>query len=222
LKKASLKNEMLFLALMSLVISCSEAIKVKNIPPSKEPKKPTTHKKYAIIIQPFNGISNATVSIMKNRLQEVYAGDIFINKPIELPQNTRNHTGRRYRADSLIKFLNSFVKKDQLIIGITEKDISTTKGKYPDWGIMGLGSCPGKSCIASTFRLKGKNRDEKLFKLAIHELGHTQGLAQTKTKHCPEKTCLMRAAEGRDRFDELRTFCSHCKPKLIQAGWLLK
>jgi archaemetzincin len=87
---------------------------------------------------------------------------------------------------------------------------------------MGLGYCPGKACIASTFRVKGKDKLEKLFKLSIHELGHTQGLARTKTKHCPEKTCLMRDAEGKDHLDELKMFCSKCKPILENAGWSLK
>lgn len=76
--------------------------------------------------------------------------------------------------------------------------------------------------MASTFRLKGKNRLEKLFKVAIHELGHTQGLARTKSKHCPEKSCLMRDAQGKDNWDQLKEFCPKCKPVLIQAGWALK
>ena len=105
---------------------------------------------------------------------------------------------------------------------MTNKDISTKKGKDPDYGIMGLGFCPGKSCIASTFRLNGKNKNEKLFKVAIHELGHTQGLAKTNTKHCPEKVCLMRDAEGKDHLNELKYFCSKCRPILINAGWELK
>ena len=82
---------------------------------------------------------------------------------------------------------------------------------------MGLGFCPGKSCIVSTFRLRGKNREEKLFKLALHELGHTQGL-----KHCPTKNCFMRDAKGKDHWNELNGFCKRCKITLKMAGWLLK
>lgn len=176
----------------------------------------------SIIIQPFEGLPLSTTNMVAEQLREIYSGEIIINKSIPMPNKALNHNKTRYRADSLIRHLGTLVKEGQLIIGLTNKDISTTKGKYPDWGVMGLGFCPGKSCIASSFRLKGKNRDEKLFKVAIHELGHTQGLAKTNTKHCPEKTCLMRDADGKDHLDELKDFCSKCKPVLKKAGWNLK
>jgi hypothetical protein len=32
----------------------------------------------------------------------------------------------------------------------------------------------------------------------------------------------MRDAEGKDHLNELRYFCSKCKPVLIKAGWELK
>ena len=216
-----MKLQSLFLFFIGLLVSCNG---LNN--ESKEPESITSgnksKKKLSIIIQPFDGMPESTVTIVAEKLKEIYSGDVIINNSITLPKKALNQARTRYRADSLIRYLGDFVKDGQLIIGLTIKDISTTKGKYPDWGVMGLGFCPGKSCIASTFRLKGKNRDEKLFKVAIHELGHTQGLAQTNTKHCPEKKCLMRDAKGKDHLDELRYFCSKCKPILIKAGWELK
>jgi archaemetzincin len=216
-----MKLQLLFLFIIGLLSSCNG---LNN--ESKEPESINSGvkspKKLSIIIQPFDGMPKSTVTIVSEKLKEMYSGDVIINNYIALPKKALNQTRTRYRADSLIRFLGDLVKDGQLIIGLTNKDISTTKGKYPDWGVMGLGFCPGKSCIASTFRLKGKNRDEKLFKVAIHELGHTQGLAHTNTKHCPDKVCLMRDAEGKDHLDELRYFCSKCKPILIRAGWELK
>lgn len=49
------------------------------------------------------------------------------------------------------------------------------------------------------------------------ELGHTQGL-----NHCPEKTCLMRDAEGKDHLNELKDFCPKCKSVLVKVGWQFK
>lgn len=43
------------------------------------------------------------------------------------------------------------------MIGITQKDISTSKGQYADWGIMGLAYRPGNSCVASYYRLPSKD-----------------------------------------------------------------
>jgi len=210
----------LLIIIMSF-FSCNEIkIDEKKIDPKFNKSKPK--KTLSIIIQPFDGIPISTTKLIAEQLKEIYSGNIIINKSIPLPINSVNFNKTRYRADSLIKYLSTLVKDNQLIIGLTNKDISMTKGKIKDWGIMGLGYCPGKSCIASTFRLKGKNKLDKLFKVAIHELGHTQGLAMTKNKHCPVKTCLMRDAEGKDHLDELDMFCSSCKPILINAGWELK
>jgi archaemetzincin len=42
------------------------------------------------------------------------------------------------------------------VLGITDKDISSTKGVHADWGVMGLGFCPGSACVISSFRVKNK------------------------------------------------------------------
>ena len=104
--------------------------------------------------------------------------------------------------------------KNSVTIGLTNKDISATKGKIADFGIMGLGYRPGSACVASSFRLNSKNRNEQFYKITIHELGHTQGL-----KHCPEKTCFMRDAEGENHTDEETDFCKNCKKVLQQKHW---
>ena len=162
-----MKLQSIFLFIIGLLSSCNGLNYESKEPESINPggKSP---KKLSIIIQPFDGMPKSTVTIVSEKLKEMYSGDVIINNYIALPKKAQNQTRSRYRADSLIRFLGDLVKDGQLIIGLTNKDISTTKGKYPDWGVMGLGFCPGKSCIASTFRLKGKNRDEKLFKVAIH------------------------------------------------------
>ena len=216
-----MKLQSLFLFIIALLISCNGLNNERKEPELKN-SGDKSKKKLSIIIQPFNGMPKSTVAIVAEKLKEIYSGAVIINNSITLPKKALNQDRTRYRADSLIRYLGDFVKDGQLIIGLTNKDISTTKGKDPDFGVMGLGFCPGKSCIASTFRLKGKNRDKKLFKVAIHELGHTHGLAHTTTKHCPEKFCLMRDAKGKDHLDKLRYFCSKCKPILIKAGWELK
>ena len=216
-----MKLQSLFLIIIGLMASCNGLNHESNEPDLINSDN-KSQKKLSIIIQPFDGISESTVTTVSKKIKEIYSGDVIINNSIPLPKKALNQDRTRYRADTLIRYLGGFVKDGQLIIGLTNKDISTKKGKDPDYGIMGLGFCPGKSCIASTFRLNGKNKNEKLFKVAIHELGHTQGLAKTNTKHCPEKVCLMRDAEGKDHLNELKYFCSKCRPILINAGWELK
>jgi len=102
------------------------------------------------------------------------------------------------------------------LLGLTSKDISTTKGNTKDFGIMGLGFCPGTACVVSTYRLRGKNRMEKFRKVTLHELAHTEGLS-----HCPDPHCYMRDAKGKDYLDEEIDFCEGCKKKLLEKGWRL-
>ena len=93
--------------------------------------------------------------------------------------------------------------------------ISTTKNEIKDFGVMGLGFRPGNACVASSFRLSKQNKLDQLFKVAIHELGHTQGLP-----HCEVKTCFMRDAEGKNQTNDEKEFCSSCKIKLEKKGWV--
>ncbi len=81
---------------------------------------------------------------------------------------------------------------------------------------MGLGYQPGSACIVSTYRLSKTERKVQLFKVAIHELGHTQGLA-----HCTEEFCYMRDAKGRNPTNEETQFCNSCSTKLKEKGWTL-
>lgn len=152
---------------------------------------------------------------MHKALEEV-VGPIIIRKPIQLPIKALNNTKKRYRADSMLKYLKQINDKGTFLIGLTSSDISTTKNGIQDWGVMGLGNCPGSVCIASSYRLKNKNKAEQLSKVAIHELGHTQGLP-----HCAEKTCYMRDAEGENPTDEEIDFCKNCKTYLLKLGWHL-
>lgn len=165
-----------------------------------------------VIIQPFEDISSQEIDFVGKKLKNIFS-EIKINKPIPFPEYTWNKTKTRHRADSLIAFLNSKAENNQVIIGLTTKDISTSKNKIEDWGVFGLGYRPGNACIASSYRLKG-NKIEKLYKVAIHELGHTQGLP-----HCPMNYCFMRDAEGKDHLDEENTFCNQCKNTLKRHHW---
>jgi archaemetzincin len=170
-------------------------------------------KPITILVQPFKDIPSEKVQMVTNEIKKVYPY-IKILDPIDFPENTYYKERNRYRADSIIKFLSKNTKEGFVFIGLTSKDISTTKGKIKDFGVMGLGFTPGKACVASNFRLNKQNSNEQFFKIAIHELGHTQGL-----RHCPEKTCFMRDAQGKNPTDEETDFCKKCKQVLINKNW---
>ncbi len=169
-----------------------------------------------IEIQPFEDISKEEMKEVFDRVKQVYP-IVQLNKKIPLPAAAWYPKRQRYRADSIIQFLNRRTAENHVSIGLTTKDISTTKGNIEDWGVMGLGFRPGKACVASTFRVSKTKQGDQLFKVSIHELGHTQGLP-----HCPVKHCFMRNAEGGNPTDEETGFCNDCKNFLIKRGWTLQ
>jgi archaemetzincin len=168
-----------------------------------------------VIVLPYTDLDTAIINTCFVDLQKQLP-NIFLYKAIPLPSTAFYKPRNRYRADSLIHFESRLMGKDTVVIGMTSKDISTTKNDIKDWGVMGLGFCPGNACVVSSFRLSAKNKTAQFYKVAIHELGHTQGLP-----HCPTASCFMRDAEGGNPLNEETSFCVSCKKFLQNKGWVL-
>ena len=164
--------------------------------------------------------TNIDANLKKELLQNINATYLCTVTEIKdiatLPKAAFYKPRNRYRASVLLESIDSYKGYDK-IIGITTKDISTTKNNIYDWGIMGLATSPGRSCIISTYRIKTPNKvlfNDRFIKVALHELGHTMGLP-----HCTfSNKCFMQAAEGTiksvDR--ETRYLCSNCKKLISQ------
>lgn len=176
----------------------------------------SSNNKKVIVIQPLGDFSEKEALQVLDGIKELNPSTV-LNETIPFPDEAYYEPRNRYRADSLIKYLSSRIGEDSVIIGLSKKDISVTKGEFSDWGVMGLGYCPGNACVISSFRLKKNNKNEQFYKVALHELGHTQGLT-----HCANKTCLMRDAEGGNPLDAEKGFCLSCKKLLKAQNWILK
>ena len=189
--------------LFSLIFSCekSKDNAVKN------------GEEITILIQPFEDVKPKQLTEISENIRKIYP-KIKILEPIDFPKNAYYQPRNRYRADSIIKYLRTKTPNNCVTLALTNKDISVTKGKVADFGVMGLGYRPGNACVASSFRLNTKNKNEQFYKITIHELGHTQGL-----KHCPDKTCFMRDAEGKNPTNEEKDFCQNCKKVLRSKHW---
>ena len=196
LKKQPSKNKL-------VVINKTKKLRPKKFRPS------------IVIMQPFSGVSGAQVNYIFKKLKKIIP-QVVLNNPIALPQRAYYKPRNRYRADTLNFILKKTTKNGYVTIGLTNKDLSTDNGNIVDWGVMGLAYVPGKSCTVSPFRLSKKNINEQYFKVAIHELGHTQGLP-----HCADIRCLMTDAKGKNNTDKEEGFCEKCKSFLVKKGWKL-
>ncbi len=171
-----------------------------------------------VAIQPFEGFPRDLIQPIKSGIDSMYKVETTILPPIALPQSAYYAPRNRYRADTLIRFLRR-TKADGFdkILGLLPKDISITRGKYIDSGIMGLGFRPGPSCVASTFRVQRgamsrKQLIARMRKVTIHELGHNFGLS-----HCTfDDKCLMQSAKGKvstiDKANEI--LCENCRKQV--------
>lgn len=192
-----------FVCFLAVAIGCN---------PSSPDSRDGMAKKIRVIPLGINGNDVLLVDVT-NRIKNVFP-EVRVLAERDLPEFAYYKNRNRYRADSLIRWMESLAAKDEVYIGITNKDISTSKGEHADWGVMGLGYCPGHACIASSCRLKNKSM---LWKVAIHEMGHTAGLP-----HCKNTSCFMRDAEGGDPTAEEKYFCNSCRAFLIDKGWKLQ
>ncbi|ESU27109.1 M54 archaelysin family metalloprotease precursor [Flavobacterium limnosediminis JC2902] len=178
-------------------------------------------------IQAYNGFSKEKTKLIAKVITDFYdVRTILLNEKTINKKAFINVKSPRYRADSIILFQRKSIPDSlDFIIGLTAKDISTTKYekgrkmklpayKYQDWGVMGLGYCPGNSCVVSTYRIKHKDKNIALIRLkkvAVHEFGHNLGLP-----HCPDKKCVMTdAVESVATIDNAKlALCKICKTKL--------
>jgi archaemetzincin len=174
-----------------------------------------------LVIQPLGkALADVDASFVRRSLRAFYAFDVQVAPRVPLPRSAFYPPRHRWRAEKLLAFLVAHAPADaSRVLGLTAEDISTTKGKVKDWGILGLATIGGRSGVASSFRCaRGAHGAEarriRLGKVSVHELGHTLGL-----EHCPNRGCLMEDAEGTAAtLDREYDLCADCRLKIVHAG----
>jgi len=175
----------------------------------------------ALYLQPLGpALATADVEAVERALGVVYALPVRRLPPEPLPKEAYYPPRKRYRAERLLDFLTPRLPQDGWrILGLTGVDISTTKDRVPDWGVMGLANIDGPAGVISMFRCRKGAAGEahariRLAKVAVHEIGHALGL-----EHCPARGCLMEDAGGKvattDREVDL---CARCRARLRALG----
>ena len=179
---------------------------------------PNVPKKVKITVGFYDAISPQLSRELTAAIATQYNADVILQPKVQvLPTSTYYKPRNRYRADLILKYINQLPGNHDHYLAVTTHDISTTKGTVYDWGIMGLGEQPGKSCVISTYRLRTTNTalfNDRVIKVALHEIGHNLGLP-----HCQYlKTCYMEDAVGTvksvDR--EALILCSHCERMMLK------
>ena len=176
-----------------------------------------------IVLQPLGAaLPTEQLAAVSQALNAFYRVRLRVAEPLELPKSAFYPQRQRYRAEKLLDFLAAKSSPEtKVMLGLTAVDISTTKGSYLDWGILGLATLDGRSAVLSSFRCKrgAKSAEHvraRFAKTAVHELGHSFGL-----EHCTTVGCIMHDGEGSVlTTDTERDLCTDTRARLAALGVL--
>ena len=189
-------------------------------------------KTLALHLVPLGDVDALTMSETKTAL-EAHAGVggakvvVTIEPAVALPKSAQSSEKARYRAEKLLDVLEALPLTGDVthakVMGVADIDIVTEKNGNPNWGILGLGAIDGRCSVISTYRMRRKFEKgggasdavvrERLWKITLHELGHTLGL-----QHCPTKGCIMEDGHGTVKtIDGETELCAPCAQKFKDA-----
>ena len=173
-----------------------------------------------IYLQPYDNFTQREAEVLgadlNKHLKEILHG-IFTVKILPNKQFSDSLLGEskiKYRGDKIIRSLKKDCDLENIIIGVTHKDICVSKRNgVKDWGVFGLAISRDHACVVSDHRLKHKRRD--LWKVATHEFIHTYyGYG-----HCPKDSthCIMKDAKGHADFSNKNNLCGYCKSRMLST-----
>ena len=180
--------------------------------------------KLALHLVPIGDVTDDAVKETATALTDHAPVVVTIEKRGALPKEAESSEKGRYRAEKLLDWLaKRDLAKGGKIMGVTDIDIVTEKNGILNWGVLGLGAIDGRMAVISTYRMKRKWEKgggasetlvrSRLWKISLHELGHTLGLP-----HCPNKGCIMEDAQGTVKtVDDETALCADCSKRFSDA-----
>lgn len=168
-----------------------------------------------ILIVPIGTVEDDTTTRVQEGLADSFSANVLVAPAVPLPQHAFDQSRNQYLGDALLKALEQrdYVDADR-VIGLVSADCYAPGLNF----ILGQARKPGRFAIVALPRLgrhlprienAAARRDERVLKVAIHELGHSLGFS-----HCASMTCVMRFANtvGEVDLTEAR-FCGREQPR---------
>jgi len=162
---------------------------------------------WPVSLVPFKGVAPGLVIQLAQDLNDLgFAATV--SAPVEIPTASFNAHRRQYQAEAFLAALHDSSR--ERVLGLTDLDLYVEPMNF----VFGLAEKPGRAAVIALARLHvGKDAKvfrERILKEAVHELGHTFGLA-----HCPDPNCVMHFSNSlRDTDQKSAYFCTRCLSKL--------
>lgn len=179
----------------------------------------TEPERVSVVIVPLGALDSRLISDAEFALNAAYNVQVEVAVGRKVPEKAFYKPRNRYRAEKIAEELQELSVDGKKVLGLTQVDISTTKGEHKDWGVIGLAFLDGQGCVVSDYRLRGKGSDDlyrkRWMKTVIHEVGHSLGL-----DHCTASDkCPMQEYEGsvRNTDGAEMTLCKSCGSQVKSA-----
>lgn len=165
-----------------------------------------------IILQPYSDFKQEDVEKLLPTIKDAFDKWLYgywefkILDPIEIPKESYVQDRDRYKVTPILNFQSHRLKANEVIIGLTHKDICTDIHGQKNYGIVGISRPLKQVCLVSDRRLKDKSQYRKPI---LHEFMHTFYGAP----HCPADNpkCFMKDAKGHGNFNIQDKLCDYCK-----------
>ncbi len=161
-----------------------------------------------IRIIPLGYVAAELVASLAEKLEDRFdfVGGVAVLNAVELPWQCYNSLRHQYNSTCILRHLES----RWITLGVTEVDMYANGLNF----VFGEAELGGSRAVVSTYRLKvGASRkllEERLFKEAVHELGHVFGL-----RHCNDRRCVMCFSNSVSDVDAKSSeFCELCGKKI--------
>lgn len=168
-----------------------------------------------LYLQPMGDFTEAEAQKLKAEIEEhrrdfgyALKQEIVVLPNRPLTNELLNDAKTRYSAGRILDDLKKVLKNGCTVIGLAHKDIATSNGDIPDWGVMGLSLISNRVGVVSTFRVRNK---ADLWKVVAHEFCH----AFWGFDHCTsgDTHCILQDAKGKYIFGHTTGLCETCMNK---------
>jgi len=170
-----------------------------------------------IYLVPIGAVGEEVLSVVGEGLAMALGREWEVADPLPHPAYACHQRRQQYLSDAILNQLRQITLPAERLLGLVDLDLYIPRLNF----VFGQASMGGREALIALPRLRqsfyGLPDDKALFheravKEAVHELGHTYGLA-----HCPDATCVMHFSNSLPDTDlKGKAFCPVCQAALTR------